>query len=90
MITGLRMMNRLRKCSKQLQHAKAFLGGITIAEVSYYIKNPTELNITGIEMDQAHSRGMSLMENTKSSLLLAYKHTAGIGGIAAVEREQEI
>jgi hypothetical protein len=55
MITGLRKMNRLRKCSKQLKHAKAFLGVITIAEVSYYIKNPTELNATGIEMNQVHS-----------------------------------
>ncbi len=35
MIIDLRMMNRLRKCSKQLQHAKAFLGAITVAEVSY-------------------------------------------------------
>ena len=34
MITGLRIMSRLRKCSKQLQHAKAFLGAITVAEVS--------------------------------------------------------
>ena len=58
------MMNRLRKCLKQLKHAKVLLGAITITEVSYYIKNPTELNITGIEMDQAHSRGMSLKENT--------------------------
>ena len=64
MITGLRMMNRLRKYLKQLKHTKAFLGAITITEVSYYIKNLTELNITGIEMDQAHSRGMSLKENT--------------------------
>ena len=58
------MMNRLRKYLKQLKHAKAFLVAITIAEVSYYSKNPTEMNATGIEMDQAHSRGMSLKENT--------------------------
>ena len=87
MITGFRMMNRLRKCSKQLKHAKVFLGAITIAEVSYYIKSPTELNVTVIEMNQAHSWGMGLIENTKSSLLLAYKHAAGVGGIATVERE---
>jgi len=80
----------LRKCSKQLKHAKTFLGAIEITEVSYYSKNPTELNVTGMEMNQAHSRGMRLKDNIKSSLLLAYKHTAGIGGIAAVEREQEI
>ena len=64
MITGFRMMNRLQKCSKQLKHDKAFLVAITITEVSYYSKNPTEMNATGIEMDQAHSRGMSLKENT--------------------------
>ena len=90
MITGLRMMNRLRNCSKQLQHAKVLLGAITIAEVSYYSKNPTEMNATVIEMNQAHSWGMGLIENIKAYLLLAYKHAAGVGGIATVEREQEI
>ena len=90
MITGLRMMNRLQKCSKQLKHDKVLLGAITIAEVSYYIKSPTKLKATGMEMNQAHSWGMRLKENTKSSPLLAYKHASGIGGIAAVEREQEI
>ena len=84
------MMNRLQKCSKQLQHAKVLLGAITIAEVSYYSKNPTELNVTGIEMNQAQSRGMSLKDNTEASLLLAYKHAASISGIAAIEREQQI
>jgi predicted house-cleaning NTP pyrophosphatase (Maf/HAM1 superfamily) len=55
MITGLRMMNRLQKCSKQLKHDKVHLGAITIAEVSYYIKSPTKLKATGMEMNQAHS-----------------------------------
>lgn len=90
MITGLRIMNRLRKCSKQLKHAKAFLGGITSAKVSNYSKNPTKLNAIGFEMDKAQSWGMGFIENTKTSLLLAYKHSASICVIPAVEREQEV
>ena len=66
----------LTKTLKEIEILTGFCSTIKISENSYYIKNPAELNVIGIEMNQSYSIGMGLKENTNVSQPLAYKNAA--------------